>query len=85
MKRLLRFPPVSLFFPLKPDTETRSFFNVSELHKLKIIYMYLLYPKEYCDINQNFIEGIQKILWAYFKLHDIVLLTAICMIVQKTP
>ena len=42
--------PVSLFLPSKPDTETHSFFNVSE-HKLKIIYMYLLYLKEYCDIN----------------------------------
>ena len=48
--RLLRFPPVSLFLPSKPDTETHSFFNVIE-HKLKIIYVYLLYPKEYSDIN----------------------------------
>ena len=43
----LHFP---IFLPSKPDTEAHSFFNVSE-HKLKIIYMHLLYLKEYCDAN----------------------------------
>ena len=50
IKCLLRFPPRVPISSVKPATETHSFFNVSE-HKLKIIYMYLLYPKEYCDIN----------------------------------
>ena len=49
------FTRVSSFHLSKPDTGIHSSFNVSE-HRLKLIYMHLLYPKEYLEFHRRHTE-----------------------------